>query len=188
MQELRATAIGIAVGIVCAALCGSAAADSAWVRGEVRVNFRAAPLPTATPLGVVKTGDPVSVVERRAGWSRIQLPNGSGGWLPDSFLDSQPPPAQHAEQAQSELATLHEQLAAVTRERDELREQNAQLGASQAEREAAVRQLNEENRDLRAGERWPYLITGGAILGAGMLVGALLARSSGRRSSPRIRF
>jgi uncharacterized protein YgiM (DUF1202 family) len=158
------------------------------VRGELRVNFRAAPLPTSTLLGVVKTGEPVSVVERRSGWARIQLPNGSGGWLPEGFLDSQPPAAQHAEEMQAELAALRQQLVAVTRERDELREQSTQIGASQAEREATVRQLTEENRDLRAGERWPYLITGGAILGAGMLVGALVARSSGRRSSPRLRF
>ncbi|HTY17774.1 MAG TPA: TIGR04211 family SH3 domain-containing protein [Myxococcota bacterium] len=189
MRKLRATILGIAIGMACAVLPGGAAADEpAWVRGEVRVNFRASPLPNATPLGVVKTGDPVSVIERKNGWARIQLPNGPGGWLPESFLDSQPPLVQHAEEVQSQLASLREQLAAATRERDELREQNTQLGTSQAEREAAVRQLTEENRDLRAGERWPYLITGGAILGAGMLVGALVARSSGRRSSPRIRF
>jgi len=194
VRARRAAAVGIRVAmlriaIVCALLpCVAAAEDSAWVRGELRVNFRAAPLPAAPPIGVVKTGDAVSVVERKAGWARIQLPNGSGGWLPESFLDTQPPPVQHAEAMESELASLRQQLATVTRERDELREQNAQVGASQAEREAAVRQLTEENRDLRSGQRWPYLITGGAILGAGMLVGALVARSSGRRSSPRIRF
>ena len=194
MRAQRAAAIGIRIAILRIAIvgaalpCVAAADDPAWVRGEVRVNFRASPLPAAPPIGVVKTGDAVSVVERKAGWARIQLPNGSGGWLPESFLDSQPPPAQHAETMESELTSLRQQLATVTRERDELREQNAQVGASQAEREAAVRQLTEENRDLRAGERWPYLITGGAILGVGMLVGALVARSSGRRSSPRIRF
>jgi len=189
VRAQRATAIGIRVAIIWAILPGVAAADDpAWVRGELRVNFRASPLPTAVPMGVLKTGDAVSVVERKGGWARIQLPNGSGGWLPESFLDAQPPPALHAEQIQTELASLRQQLATVTRERDELREQNAQVGASQAEREAAVRQLTEENRDLRAGQRWPYLITGGAILGAGMLAGALVARSSGRRSSPRIRF
>jgi uncharacterized protein YgiM (DUF1202 family) len=172
-----------------AVLCGSAAANEpAWVRGELRVNFRAAPLATSTPIGVVKTGDSVSVAERKAGWARIQLANGATGWLPEGFLDSHEPVAEHVGEMQTELTTLREQLSAVTRERDELREQNAQLGSSHAEHEAAVRQLTEENRDLRAGERWPYLITGGAILGAGMLVGALVARSSGRRSSPRIRF
>ena len=50
-----------------------------------------------------------------------------------------------------------------------------------------MRRLSEENRDLRAGERWPYLVTGAGILGIGLAVG-LLVRGGTRRSSSRIRF
>jgi uncharacterized protein YgiM (DUF1202 family) len=187
VSQRSAAILGIAV-LILAAGRGAAAADTAWVRGETRTNFRAAPLASAPALGVVKTGDAVTVLERKAGWSRIQVPGGASGWLPDTLLDAQAPPTQHLTQLESELASLREQLAAATHERDELREQNAQVRASQSEREAAVRQLTEENRDLRAGERWPYLITGAAILGAGILVGALVNRASGRRSTSRIRF
>jgi uncharacterized protein YgiM (DUF1202 family) len=183
--------IGIALGIavpILGAGSGAASAETAWVRGEVRTNFRAAPLATAPALGVVKIGEVVTVLERKGGWSRIQLAGGASGWLPDTLLDTQAAPTQHLAQLEGELASLREQLAAATHERAELREQNAQVRASQSEREAAGRQLTEENRDLRAGERWPYLITGAAILGAGILVGALVNRASGRRSSSRIRF
>jgi len=162
--------------------------ESAWVRGEVRINYHAAPMPASTPMGVVKTGEEVSVLERRGGWARIQASSGGSGWLPESNLDAQAPPTQRIGQVESELEKLRAALAAAIHERDELREQNAQISASQSEREATVRQLTEENRDLRAGQRWPYLITGAAILGAGILVGGLVSRSSGRRSSPRIRF
>ena len=186
-SEVAVSIVAIAV-VAVAGLAAPAWGESAWVRGEVRINFRVAPLPTATPMGVVKTGDEVSVLERRGGWARVQAAGGAEGWLPEASLAAEAPPTQRVSQFESEVGTLRQQLAAATHERDELREQNAQLSASQSEREAAVRQLTEENRDLRAGERWPYLITGAAILGVGILAGALVSRASGRRSSPRIRF
>jgi hypothetical protein len=50
-----------------------------------------------------------------------------------------------------------------------------------------MRRLKDENRDLRAGERWPYLVTGAAILGIGFVLGRILFRGGSRRSYSRIR-
>jgi uncharacterized protein YgiM (DUF1202 family) len=160
--------------------------EQAWVRGEVRVNFRANASPTSAPVGVAKTGDRVGVFERRGEWARIQLGD-AVGWLPTSFLDPQPPPLEHVAQLEAQVADLQAKLDAALREAGEHREHIEQLSTVDAERGEAMRRLSEENRDLRAGERWPYLVTGAGILGIGLAVG-LLVRGGTRRSSARIRF
>ena len=51
-----------------------------------------------------------------------------------------------------------------------------------------IDRLTRENDKLRAGARWPYMIAGASILGAGMLLGAILHASSARRPRPRVRL
>jgi len=160
--------------------------EQAWVRGEVRVKFRATASPTSAPVGVAKTGEQVGVFERRGEWARIQLGDAIG-WLPSSFLDSKPPPLEHVAQLEAQVADLQAKLDAAVREAGEDRERVERLSTADAERAEAMRRLSEENRDLRAGERWPYLVTGAGILGIGLAVG-LLVRGGTRRSSSRIRF
>lgn len=160
----------------------------AWVRGELRVNFRAAPTPQSTPLGVVTTGDEVRVLERRGGWARVEVAGGSAGWLPESYLDPEPPPHERVARMEAELAALREELAGARREIDSMRRRSEELVGRDREREERVAQLEEENRDLRAGERWPYMVTGASILGAGITAGFLMRGGASRRSSSRIRF
>jgi uncharacterized protein YgiM (DUF1202 family) len=160
--------------------------EQAWVRGEVRTNFRANPAPTSTPMGVVKTGDQVGVFERRGDWARI-LVGELVGWIPTSYLDSTPPPHEHLAMLEAQVADLQTKLDAATHEAGEAKARIEQLTTTDSEREAAMRRMSEENRDLRAGERWPYLVTGAGILGIGLAVGLLL-RGGSRRSSSRIRF
>jgi len=160
--------------------------EQAWVRGELSVNFRANASPTSAPVGIAKTGDQVGVYERRGDWARVQLGD-STGWLPTSFLEPQPPPHEHVARLEAQVADLQAKLAAAAQQASEQNARVDQLAAADTERAEATRRLSEENRDLRAGERWPYLVTGAGILGIGLAVGLLL-RGSTRRSSSRIRF
>jgi hypothetical protein len=161
-------------------------AEHAWVRGEVRINFRASASPNSTPLGVVKTGDQVVVLERRGDWVRVGVGD-SAGWIPASYLDTSPPPTEHVAMLEAQIAELQAKLESSTHETGADKARLDELIAADAERDAAMRRMSEENRDLRAGERWPYLVTGAGILGIGLAVGLLL-RGGTRRSSSRIRF
>jgi hypothetical protein len=84
------------------------------------------------------------------------------GWLPTSYLESKPPPLEHVAQLEAQVADLQAKLDAAQREAGEHRGHIEQLSTADAERAEAMRRLSEENRDLRAGERWPYLVTGAA--------------------------
>lgn len=162
--------------------------ETAWVRGELRVNYRASASPNATPLGIVSTGDQVVVLERRSGWARVRVENGEIGWLPESMLGTDAPPVEQVVQLEAELAAVREELAVAQGEIEALQRRDEEREARAAEREAAFEALEEENRDLRAGERWPYLVTGAALLGAGLTAGLLLRGGSSRRGGGRIRF
>jgi uncharacterized protein YgiM (DUF1202 family) len=162
--------------------------EDAWVSGELKLNFRATASSTGIPLGVVTTGDRVGVIERKGGWARVLVGESQVGWLPESALASQPPPLEHVAQLEAQVAELQSKLAEVEQEAASLRAQMAEVAGRDAEREEAMRRLTDENRDLRAGERWPYLVTGAGILGIGITVGRFLLGGSSRRSYSRIRY
>jgi len=161
--------------------------EQAWVNGEIKVNFRATASSQSTPLGVVTTGDAVGVIERRNGWARVLVGENQLGWLPESVLNAEPPPREHLALLEAQVSELRKNLNDAEREAASLRAQMGELSGKDAERDEAMRRISEENRDLRAGERWPYLITGAGILGIGITVGRFL-RGGSRRSSPRIRY
>lgn len=163
-------------------------AETAWVRAELRVNFRASPAPNATPLGVVGTGDQVVVLERKGGWARVRVASGEAGWLPETMLAADAPPVERVAQLEAELAAVREELAVAQRELDALQRRDEEREARAQEREAAFAELEAENRDLRAGERWPYMVTGASILGAGLTAGFLIRGGASRRAGGRIRF
>jgi hypothetical protein len=162
-------------------------AETAWIRGDLKLNFRASPSSQATPLGILETGDSVEILERRAGWVRVQHDEAIG-WIPESYLDPEGPATERLRELEGELAGLREELATARLEIAALQETESTLRTRDVEREALLQQLDEDNRVLRAGERWPFLIMGAAILGAGLIGGLLMRGGATRRSSSRIRF
>jgi len=162
--------------------------ETAWVRGELRMNFRASPSATATALGIVSTGDQVVVLERKGAWAKVRVASGETGWVPESALAPEAPPVERVAQLEGELAAVREELALAQREIETLQRRDEEREARANERETAFEQLEEENRDLRAGERWPYMVTGASILGAGLTAGFLMRGGASRRGGGRIRF
>jgi hypothetical protein len=65
---------------------------------------------------------------------------------------------------------------------------NEKLTSQDEGQRSEIDRLTRENYELRAGARWPEWIAGACLLSAGMIVGAILHRNSGRRPGPRIRL
>lgn len=167
---------------------GQARAERAWVRGEVRLNVRTGPSNEYRIITTLKTGDAVDLMRRGEGWTMVRLADGKQGWIPGGYLMPTPPPLVRVQQLEDEVQELRANLSTVSEEASTLRASNAEIHTQDAARQAELDRLTRENMDLRAGARWPYLITGASILGFGMLVGAALSRSSARRSTRRIKL
>ena len=178
-----------AVGaLVLLALSLAVRADAAWVRDEVRVKLRSGSSTRSEVIGVVKTGDRVTVLETTDDWLRIRRQDGTVGYIPPGFLQNDAPAIAKVTALEEELAGAVEALEKTRAEESRLRAENEELAQRDAERQAAFEELEIENRNLRAGERWPYLFTGAAILASGMLAGAILRSLTGERRSRRIRL
>lgn len=165
-----------------------AAAEQAWVRGEVRLNLRSGAGNQYRILGVIKTGDAVQVLERGENWTKIRTGEGEEGWIPGGYLDAQPPPTIRLGQLESEVERLSTALEKSEVQTTRLRQRSDELTTTDAEQKAEIERLTTENYRLHAGERWAEWITGALILSTGMALGALLSRISGRRHRQRLRL
>ena len=180
----------LALGVALVSLSALAAhAERAWVRGDVRLNLRTGGGTQFRIVGGAGTGDPVTILERSEKWTQIRLDDGREGWIPVGYLQSGPPPTVRLAQLEDEVISLRNRLETTSGEAGSLRESNQELTSRDDEQRAEIERLTMENMDLKAGERWPYLITGASIFVAGMILGSILhAMSSARSRRPRVRL
>jgi SH3 domain protein len=186
----RAATFAVATGmwVFALALPATVRADPAWIRGEIRLNLRTGPGNNYRIVGSLGTGDKVDVVQRTEKWTQIRLEDGQDGWIPAGYLQDEAPPAIRLGDLEEEVVELRGQLETITAEREALAEKNASLAGNDDEQLQQIAELTRENARLKGGQRWPEWITGAGVLCVGMLLGAAWSRSTGRRSSPRIRL
>jgi uncharacterized protein YgiM (DUF1202 family) len=177
MRAVRWRTLGPVAGLLL--LSRIAAAEDAWVRGEATLDLRTGASNEHRIVGFARPGEGVTVLERSGEWAHVQTADGKQGWAPGGYLDTMPPPALRLSHLQSQVERLREELSAASAQAEALRQENSALASRDAEQLERLRSLAQENLDLKAGQRWPYLISGASILGVGMVTGFLL-RGSGR--------
>lgn len=186
--------------LIAAALLLPAAAvaqKQQYIDDEISVSVRDAPSNDATYLGIVKSGDRVTVLESLGpqSFAKVRTEDGREGWITARFLTDEPAAGVALEgvrkeltQAQAKIRTLERELATaqgelqkarpaleLAGENDQLRAQIDGLQRSAAEVE---RRFNEQKAWRRT------MLTGGALVGAGVILGLLLpwiGRTSRRR-------
>ena len=187
----KASAQTLAMVVLAASLGAAlpAAAENAWVKGEVRLNLRTGAGTQFRIVTGLKTGDKVAVLARNDSWTQVKvLESNKVGWIPAGFLDAEPPPGLRLAQLEEEVNELRAQLTTTTEEASTLRTQNSEIAGRDGDQRSEIERLTHDNMRLRAGARWPYMIAGASILAAGMIVGAILHAMGGRRQRPRVRL
>lgn len=169
-------------------LAGAARADTAWVGGHVQLNLRTGPGSEYRIVGTLETGDEVSVQQQNDKWTEVSTADGKRGWIPAGYLSPEEPPQRRLQRLEAETEKLRAKTSELETSNTGLASSNHALQERETSRNAELERLAAENRELKAGARWPYLITGATILTVGMIVGAILARLVGRRQSRRIRL
>ncbi len=178
-----------AVGLCCAmGLVFAAAADAAWISGNVRLNLRSGPGNEYRILGSLETGDELEVLERGKRWTRIRNSEGVVGYIPGGYLEDTPPAEVRAAELSTQVEELTAKLSASESEAESLRTTNENLSGNDETQEAEIDRLTLENAELKAGARWPEWITGAFILSTGMALGAILRGLAGRGRRQRIKL
>lgn len=176
-------AAALAAGMLAAPL---ARAETGWVDDQVRLNLRTGPGNQYRIIASVETGDSVEILSRGDDWIEINA-EGKTGWVPEGYLQSEPPAVVKLARIETETAELRARAKQLGEDTEKLRGENQQLGTRESEQRTELERLTRDNMELRAGARWPEWIAGACILAVGMALGALL-RGSARRATPRIRL
>jgi SH3 domain protein len=189
MHTRTAARIGCFLALALSLLPASASrAERAWVKDEVRLNVRTGAGVQYRILGAITTGDSVEVISHTEGWTQVRAGEGVEGWIPEGFLQEQPPARVRLERFEADTAEQRARLDKLSSEVEELRTQRDELGAASAEQKTELDRLTRENLELRAGARWPEWIAGASILFVGAVLGWIVHRSATRRPGPRIRL
>jgi SH3 domain protein len=168
----------------------AAAAETAWVKDELRLNLRTGPGSEYRIKGFIKTGDSVTVLSRREGWVQVRSPDAElgDGWIEDGFLSAEPPAAMRLDRMKTETAEARGQFGSLSERVKQLEAENGKLTEADTTQKEELETLTRDNMELRAGARWPEWITGACLLAVGMLMGAIVQSVNGRRARPRIRL
>jgi SH3 domain protein len=190
--------VALAAIFVSLVAAGTAVADDAWVSGKVSLNLRRGPGTHYKIIGKVTAEEHVAVLKSEEGWRQVRTDGDRQGWIPAGYLVFSVPASvrlgaleQKLATVEGELATTRTDAAAETQRLQELaiglKRENRDVRTRDEGQKARIERLQTTNRELQTALRWREWLVGAGILVVGMITGALLGRSSRKRSS-RIRL
>ncbi|MFP4561130.1 MAG: TIGR04211 family SH3 domain-containing protein [Thiohalorhabdus sp.] len=183
-------------------------AETRYVSDELEITLRRGKSDQHKILGSVESGAEVEVLEvdQEAGFTRVQTPSGTEGWVLTRYLMDEPAARdriadmrerlernqermEEMEGQREELQALEKENGELTRELEELKEVSSNavdlkeraetLDQKNQEQAEELKRLQEENSRLQDLSAQTWFTRGAGVIIAGMLVGLIL---------PRIRF
>ena len=177
-------------------------ANDRWVSDGLNTFVRSGPTDGYRIVGTLKSGQKVELINTQGDYSQVRGEGGSSVWIPTNDLQSEPGQAERLPELTQQVADLSGQLKTIddswktrvqgmqetldTRKKliDELeartKDLNAQLTDSQSELRTTQAKLGDENNLVLM----RYMIYGGSIAGAGLLVGLIIpALTRGRKKN-----
>ncbi len=201
-RHLLGTGLLGAVLCVLTPITAQAADSERWVSDSLTTYVRSGPTDGHRIVGTLRSGQKVELLSTSGNFSQVRGEGGSTVWIPSSDLQDVPGQAERVPQLTQQVAELTEQLNGIdntwkTRVQgmqetldarkklvDELEARtktlNDQLADSQAELRSTQARLGDENKQVMM----RYMVYGGSIAGAGLLVGLILpALTRGRKKN-----
>ena len=141
-------------------------------------------------LGSIEAGIPVTVLQTdtEKDFTQIQDSDGREGWVESQYLIDTisrraqlPQLSQRLANSEQEVSRLQARNSALNKDLSALRQQNTQLEAALNEAQRNVSALENQLSDEDAQERYRMFSYGGAVAGAGVLLGIILTFIPKRR-------
>jgi SH3 domain protein len=168
------------------------AAETRWVSDSLSTYVRSGPTDGYRIVGSLRSGQKVELLRSQGDYSQVRSDNGDSVWIASRDLQSVPGQAERLPQLEQKVAELSAELKGIddswkTRVQgmqetldarktliDELQatrsDLDSQLNQAQADLREAQAQLGDENKQVLM----RYMVYGGSIAGAGLLVGLVL--------------
>lgn len=163
--------------------------EGAYINYSVAINVRKGPGIDFQVIGSVRPGDSVRILERGAGWVKIQ-PAGKGlvGWVAASFVSQGKPPVVPIEEYQNAIAQREAQIEALKHENDSLKKLVGAIPKQFLRSDIPIEEILKRQVDYYDRlVRLKWFVGGGAVFLVGLLIGIIMGRSR-RKSKKRLMF
>ncbi|HDZ58088.1 MAG TPA: SH3 domain-containing protein [Pseudomonas xinjiangensis] len=163
-----------------------------WVSDSLNTYVRSGPTDGYRIVGTLTSGERVELVSTQGDYSRVRSESGDTVWVPSSDLQQVPGQAERLPQLEQQVAELSEQLETIDQSwesrvqgmQETLNSRKALVEELEANRQALHAELVEAQSELRTAQArlgdenqevlMRYMVYGGGIAGAGLLVGLIL--------------
>ncbi len=139
----------------------ASAAETMYVSDELFINMRSGKGNGFKIIKIIKSGTPLTVLEKDSGYTRALTPQGVEGWVLSRFLSKTPAAKNLVAKAQKDVAEMKQKYEVMKSELENLKQERDSLSRSEKDllankeltrlRKIAARpmQLEEENNQLR---------------------------------------
>ncbi|EJN35634.1 SH3 domain protein [Pseudomonas sp. GM84] len=204
LPALRGTLLAALVALAAPVHAEEPASDARWVSDSLSTYVRSGPTDGHRIVGTLKSGQKLTLVGSQGNYSQVRGQSGDLVWILTSDLQSVPGQGERLPQLDAQVAELSGQLKTIddswknrvqgmqetldSRKQlvDELEARNKSLNEQLDQAQSKLRdtqaQLGDENKQVMM----RYMVYGGSIAGAGLLVGLILpALTRGRKKNDR---
>ena len=192
--SLSRRALGGVFGLLtlCAAAQTQAAPSDRWVNDSLNTFVRSGPTDGYRIVGALKSGQKVTLLATQGTYSQVRAETGEAVWIPSRDLQDGPSQFERLPALEQETKDLRERLAGIedtwkTRVQgmqetldsrkaliDELEAQRKSLSTELAQAQSELRTAKENLGDEKNRLLMDYMVYGGGIAGAGLVLGLLL--------------
>jgi SH3 domain protein len=133
------------LALVLAAGLSSAAAETVYVTGSLRLGLHRAADTSDRPFDNLVSGEPLEVLQRNSNYAHVRLRDGREGWVKAIYLEEEKPPAARVLELEAEIGGLEGAVAvaqaAQTAAEHELAKLRAELHATTGSAESVQETL-----------------------------------------------
>ncbi|HYQ49224.1 MAG TPA: TIGR04211 family SH3 domain-containing protein [Pseudomonas sp.] len=204
LPALRGTLLAALVALAAPVHAEEPASDARWVSDSLSTYVRSGPTDGHRIVGTLKSGQKLTLIGSQGNYSQVRGQSGDLVWILTSDLQSVPGQGERLPQLDTQVAELSGQLKTIddswknrvqgmqetldSRKQlvDELEARNKSLNEQLDQAQSKLRdtqaRLGDENKQVMM----RYMVYGGSIAGAGLLMGLILpALTRGRKKNDR---
>ncbi len=178
--------------------------NTRWVSDSLNTYVRSGPTDGYRIVGTLTSGQKVELISTQGDYSQVRSESGSNVWIPSKELQDVPGQAERLPQLEQQVAELSEELKTIDESwqlrvqgmQETLDSRKALIDELDARRIALEAELTEAQSELRTTQArlgdenkqvlMQYMVYGGSIAGAGLLVGLILPMlTRGRKRNDR---
>ncbi|WP_035241334.1 TIGR04211 family SH3 domain-containing protein [Desulfobacter vibrioformis] len=127
-------------------------AQTAYVSDILILTFRQGPGPGYPVISTLKSDTPLTVIEEKNGYLKVELSSGEQGWVDKNYIVTDPPKSILIDRLKKENAVLEDKIRILTEQAGQSPSGTARMDTDQntdmAANQAAMEQLKKENQAL----------------------------------------